>query len=60
MNKDLEQAYEKFIKDYANKSNTVSWFLAQFKTHLSKNITLEDWNTLQQNLKNIILLIIIK
>ena len=54
MNKDLEQAYEKFIKDYANKSNTVSWFLAQFKTHLSKNITLEDWNTLQQNLKNII------
>lgn len=54
MSTNLEQAYEKFTEEYANKSNTVSWFLAQFKTHLSKNITLEDWNTLQQYLKNVI------
>ena len=54
MSTNLEQAYETFTEEYANKSNTVSWFLAQFKTHLSKNITLEDWNTLQQHLKNVI------
>lgn len=54
MNKNLEQAYENFTEEYNSKTNTVPWFLAQFKTHLSKNITLEDWNNLQQNLKNII------
>lgn len=53
MSTNLEQAYETFTEEYANKSNTVPWFVAQFKTHLSKNITLEDWNSLQKNLQNI-------
>ena len=54
MSKNLEQAYENFTEEYNSKINTVPWFLAQFKTHLSKNITLEDWNSLQKNLQNII------
>lgn len=53
MSKNLEQAYENFTEEYNSKSNTVPWFVAQFKTHLSKNITLEDWNSLQKNLQNI-------
>ena len=54
MSDNLINAYDTFTQEYLAKNNSVDWFIAKFKTHLSKNITLEDWNTLQTYLKNAI------
>lgn len=51
---ELKTAYTTFTQEYAVKNNSVDWFVTKFKTHLSKNITLEDWNSLQTYLRNAI------
>lgn len=49
---ELNTGYETFIKNYLSKSNPAEWFVMYLKTHLTKNITLEDWNNVQKTLRN--------
>ena len=49
---EINNQFIKFLDDYSKKVNTPSWFYLNLKTLLSKNITIEDWNLLQQFLKN--------
>ena len=48
----LQNIFDKLTTDFSAKTNVAEWFNLQLKTHLSKNITLEDWNTLQVYIKN--------
>ena len=48
----LQNIFDKLTTDFLAKTNVAEWFNLQLKTHLSKNITLEDWNTLQVYIKN--------
>ena len=48
----LQNIFDKLTTDFSAKTNVAEWFNLELKTHLSKNITLEDWNTLQVYIKN--------
>lgn len=49
----LLNTLEKLISDYNTKSLSPTWFRELSKTLLSKNISMEDWNTSQHYLKNL-------
>lgn len=51
--KDLNEILNTLINEYESKANLPSWFVANLKTKLSKNITIEDWNTIQLYLANV-------
>ena len=49
----LTLSVEKLINAYNSKNILPEWFLSNIKTLLSKNITLDDWNLVQENLKRL-------
>ena len=52
---DLSQITNTFIEEYTSKQGQLpDWFEMITKTLSSRNITLEDWNRLQQYLKNVV------
>lgn len=49
----LKAKFEELLAKYAAKLETPSWFINSVKTALSKNITIEDWNLMYNQLKTI-------
>ena len=49
---ELIQKLEEYKISLAAKANAPSWFVTNIKTLLSKNITIEDWNSVQKYLRN--------
>lgn len=50
----LYKLVETLYSNYNGKSMLPDWFSVNLKTLLSKNITIEDWNSLQLNVKNVV------
>lgn len=50
----LYKLIETLHSNYNGKSMLPDWFSVNLKTLLSKNITIEDWNSLQINVKNVV------
>lgn len=50
----LYKLIETLYSKYNGKSILPDWFSVNLKTLLSKNITIEDWNSLQINVKNVV------
>lgn len=50
----LYKLIETLYSNYNGKSMLPDWFSVNLKTLLSKNITIEDWNSLQLNVKNVV------
>lgn len=49
---ELQQAYDIFLNNLYNKNNLPIWFRRTLKNILSKNITIEEWNTFTQYISN--------
>lgn len=49
----FDEKYEALLKEYEAKYTLPNWFVSGFKTLLSKNITLEDWNKMYVNLERL-------
>src|SRR5574344_599783 len=42
---ELQNMLDLFDENFAKKTNLPNWFTKSFKTNLSRNLTIEDWNT---------------
>ena len=50
---DFEQSFNELLNEYNSKQTIPNWFVTGYKTLLSKNITVEDWNRMYLYLQNL-------
>lgn len=50
---DFEQNFNKLLNEYNSKQTIPDWFVSGYKSLISKNITIEDWNRVYLYLQNL-------